>query len=76
MKFHYLGEEEDMVVFGYDFTNGNTPDVTEETFIRKLSGNSHFAAVVEPVARPAKTEKKEAAPVVIADPDSKDEWPV
>lgn len=77
MKFRYLGKKEDMKVFGYDFTNGNVPDVTEAAFIAKLSGNSHFEAVKE-------SKKKSVEPVVVepvsiepdVDLDSQTEWPV
>lgn len=47
MKFRYLGGKETMVAFGYDFSHGAEPDVTDEHAIAKLSGNSHFAAVGE-----------------------------
>ncbi len=45
MKFRYVGDKEEMKAFGYDFSNGETPDVTDETVIRKLSGNCHFEVV-------------------------------
>lgn len=67
MKFRYLGEEENMNVFGYDFSNQATPDVTEEMFIAKLTGNSHFETVKE-------DKKKLSAPG--NNPDSTKEWPL
>jgi hypothetical protein len=74
MKFRYIGKKEEMKVFGYDFSNGATPDVTEETFIAKLSGNSHFEAVKK------SKEKAVVEPPVNIDPpvdlDDKTEWPV
>jgi Mg/Co/Ni transporter MgtE len=45
MKFRYVGENEEMKVFGHDFSNGATPDVTDESVIRKLTGNSHFEVI-------------------------------
>jgi hypothetical protein len=72
MKFRYLGKKEDMKVFGYDFTNGNTPDVTEAVFIAKLSGNSHFEAVKESRKKPVEPATVEPA----VDLDSQTEWPV
>lgn len=45
MKFRYLGKNEGMIAFGYDFSGGATPDVTDEMAVRKLSGNSHFEVV-------------------------------
>ena len=79
MKFRYVGKKEDMKVFGYDFTNGNVPDVTDSAFIAKLSGNSHFEAVkeskkkqpVEPVA-----VVEDLTPEPTADLDSQTEWPL
>lgn len=34
-----------MVVFGYDFSDSKTPDVTNRVAIRKLSGNRFFEKV-------------------------------
>jgi hypothetical protein len=65
MKFQYLGKKEDMKVFGADFTNGATPDVTDEYAIKKLSGNRHFAPVTEDkktFGANAKTVAKEKVP--------------
>lgn len=45
MKFKYLGDVKDMKVFGCDFSDGKTPDITDEKVIRKLSGNREFAVV-------------------------------
>jgi len=47
MKFRYLGDKKDMKAFGYDFSKGATPDVTDENAIKRLSGNNHFEAVDE-----------------------------
>lgn len=47
MKFRYVGEKEDMQVFGYDFSGGKITDVTDENAIKKLSGNTHFESVEE-----------------------------
>lgn len=60
MKFRYLGKNEEMRVFGYDFSDGATPDVTEEKFIAKLKGNAEFE-VAEGASKPAaaKTEPKD-----------------
>ena len=48
MKFRYLGKNESMSAFGHDFSGDATPDVTDETAIKKLAGNSHFEAIREP----------------------------
>jgi hypothetical protein len=45
MKFKFIGDSENMIAFGYDFTNGNEPDVTDSHAIGKLSGNSFFEQV-------------------------------
>jgi hypothetical protein len=55
MKFRYVGDKADMRVFGYDFSDGQTPDVTDEHAIKKLSGNSHFEEI-EDTNRPSKVE--------------------
>jgi len=47
MKFRYLGDSKAMKIFGYDFSKGATPDVTDENAIKRLSGNNHFEAVDE-----------------------------
>lgn len=47
MKFRYLGNSEEMVAYGYDFRNGNEPDVTDENAIKRLSGNRFFEALPE-----------------------------
>jgi hypothetical protein len=46
MKFRYIGDKENMKVFGYDFSGGQTPDVTDENAIKRLQGN-HFFEVVD-----------------------------
>lgn len=60
MKFRYLGDKKDMQAFGYDFSNGATPDVTDEFAIMKLSGNNHFevAESFEEVKEPARRGRK------------------
>jgi hypothetical protein len=45
MKFKYLGKDENMVAFGYDFSEGQTPDVTDGNAIARLTGNPYFEAV-------------------------------
>jgi len=55
MKFRYLGKNETMIAFGHDFSNGQTPDVTDEKAIKRLSTNHHFEEVKE-----ADEEVKEA----------------
>lgn len=45
MKFQYIAENNPMTAFGYDFTDGATPDVTEAHIIHKLAHNSHFQAL-------------------------------
>jgi len=67
MKFRYLGDKKDMKVFGYDFSKGATPDVTDENAIKRLSGNTDFEIVKEEPAKdaqkgPAKDATKEQMP--------------
>jgi hypothetical protein len=68
MKFKFLGDTKNMKVFGYDFSDGATPDVIDEFAIAKLMGNAEFEAVVESIPTPpakdekAKTDKKEEKP--------------
>ena len=45
MRFRYLGNKGEMKAFGYDFTGGATPDVTDPFVVAKLRGNSHFECV-------------------------------
>ena len=62
MKFKFLGDTKNMKVFGYDFSNGNTPDVTDEKVIAKLQGNKEFEAVEEgkTFGAPVKEKKQKA----------------
>lgn len=77
MKFRYIAEKENMSVFGYDFSNGATPDVIEEIYIRKLSGNNHFEAAKESNKKPVKPVTAEPViDVPNVDLDSQTEWPV
>jgi hypothetical protein len=57
MKFRYIGSNDNMTAFGYDFRDGKTPEVTDENAVKRLSGNRFFEAV-------APAEAKEAAPSV------------
>lgn len=57
MKFKFLGDTKNMKVFGYDFSDGATPDVTDEKAIAKLLGNAEFKAIEDAPAPPAKDEK-------------------
>ena len=59
MKFRFLGDTKNMKVFGYDFSNGATPDVTDEKAIAKLFGNAEFEAVEELTAPPAPPAPKD-----------------
>jgi len=72
MKFRYLGEKDNMQVFGYDFRDGATPDVADENAIKRLSGNSHFEALPEEEAEAEKEkehqeEEEEPAATFVAD---------
>lgn len=60
MKFRYLGEKQVMTAFGYDFSHGNIPDITDGHVISKLLSNSHFEAVevIEPIQKPNPEPKK------------------
>ena len=77
MKFRYLGKKEDMKVFGYDFTNGAIPNVTEEAIITKLSGNSHFEAVKKGEKKPVGiAAEADSETEITTEADSETEWPV
>lgn len=63
MKFKFLGDTKNMKVFGYDFSDGATPDVTDEKAIAKLLGNAEFKAIEDAPAQPAPpTPAKEEKP--------------
>lgn len=47
MKFRYIGDSDKMQVFGYDFRDGATPEVTNPHALQKLSGNQFFEALPE-----------------------------
>jgi hypothetical protein len=47
MKFRYIGDSTEMQVFGYDFRDGATPEVTNPHALQKLSGNQFFEALPE-----------------------------
>lgn len=68
MIFKYLGGHKDMQAFGYDFSNGATPDVTDEKTIAKLQGNAEFEAVeVKTFGAPVKEKKQKAVEPVAAE---------
>jgi hypothetical protein len=67
MKFRYLGDKTDMVVFGCDFSNGNEPDVTDPHAIGKLSGNSHFEVVAGEGGLPTEEPTEEATEEAVAE---------
>lgn len=45
MKFAYVGDKIIMQAFGYDFSGGKTPDVTDANAIKRLLTNPHFECV-------------------------------
>jgi hypothetical protein len=45
MEFRYIGSSDDMTAYGYDFRNGNEPDVTDEKAVVRLAGNRFFEAI-------------------------------
>jgi hypothetical protein len=47
MRFRYIGDSDNMTVFGYSFAGGNEPEVADAHAIGKLSGNRFFEAVGE-----------------------------
>lgn len=47
MKFRYIGTSEEMQVYGYDFRDGKTPDVTDPNAINRLFGSTVFERVDE-----------------------------
>ncbi len=69
MKFKYLGDKQDMAVFGYDFSNGKTPEVTDAFAIGKLTNNMEFETVVAPVPVQAALPTEEPA---VTDEDQDD----
>lgn len=58
MKFKFLGDTKNMKVFGHDFSDGATPDVTDEKAIAKLLGNAEFEAIEEAPPAPAPTKEE------------------
>lgn len=62
MKFKFIGDCKKMTTFGYDFSDGATPDVTDEKVIAKLLGNAEFEAIEEgkTFGSPVKEKKQKA----------------
>jgi hypothetical protein len=60
MKFRYIGINENMTAFGYDFRDGKTPEVTDENAIKRLSGNRFFEGVAPAEAKEAATSVADA----------------
>jgi hypothetical protein len=58
MRFRYIGSNENMTAFGYDFRDGFTPEVTDDNAIKRLSGNRYFEALSEP-SEPSEPEEPE-----------------
>lgn len=56
MKFRYLGDNKIMMAFGYDFSDGSTPDIADGHVISKLISNSHFEPVE--IITPLQEQKK------------------
>lgn len=73
MKFKYLGDHKTMNVFGYDFADGATPDVTDEKAIAKLQGNAEFEAVDGETVKAPKEKKQKAADAPLTPEDEKKE---
>lgn len=44
MKYAYLGDHESVSLYGVHFPVGVFVEVTNETLLRKLAGNTHFEA--------------------------------
>jgi hypothetical protein len=74
VKFKYLGIKKNMKLFGYDFTEGNIPDVTDELAVRKLSGNRYFEAVKVKNVKVTAPALSEVA--VVAEDDGWPELPI
>ena len=77
MKFKFLGDTKNMKVFGYDFSNGATPDVTDAKAIAKLQGNAEFEAIEDgkTFGSPVKEKKQKAVEPAQVEELDKD-WPV
>lgn len=76
MIFKYLGDHKDMQAFGYDFSNGATPDVTDEMVIAKLQGNPEFDVVEGKTFGATVKEKKQKAIDPVSIEESDKDWPV
>ena len=59
MKFRYLGDKEVMQAFGCDFSGGQTPDVTDDNAIKRLSGNRFFEVVEDEGSQQSGSESQE-----------------
>ncbi len=76
MKIKYLGKNEKMSVFGYDFSNCNIPDVTDEKAIAKLQGNAEFEVVdgAAEVAKAGKQDKKKDKSVPVLEMEQPEDF--
>lgn len=59
MKFTYNGDHEEVTTWGVTFPRGVPVDVTNETLLRKLPGNSEFSLVPEPMPEAVEPETEE-----------------
>lgn len=65
MKYAYLGDRESVDLYGVHFPVGVFVEVTNETLLRKLAGNNHFAAgIVEQSIDDAPVEKAASIPAI------------
>lgn len=58
-RFTYNGDHEEVTTWGVTFPRGVPVDVTNETLLRKLPGNSEFSLVPEPMPEAVEPETEE-----------------
>lgn len=58
-RFTYNGDHEEVTTWGVTFPRGVPVEVTNETLLRKLPGNSEFSLSPEPTPAPAPEPKQD-----------------
>jgi len=58
-RFTYNGDHEEVTTWGVTFPRGVPVEVTNETLLRKLPGNSEFSLVPEPMPEAVEPETEE-----------------
>jgi hypothetical protein len=73
MKFRYLGNHNTMTAFGYDFSDGATPDVKDKDAIKRLSANREFEALSKEEKKKETVTTTTAPPTTTVTPEAT--WP-